>query len=283
VGNVWLGLPIRPLAGATYGYGGDLLHLLTSPFDIFWRGDPFDKGWAMGPAYFALVPLGILVTWKTKVGRAAAGILSTWWLVWFFSSPQTRLLLPVLPTAAGVAATGAVAALASAEKWVRRAATATLVCAAILGTGFAGVAVATYGPAAFGRESRVTFLERMSWHFPAFEATNARLTKRDRVAVVGADNLYYLDAPAMAIREFESPASLGERGFTHLLTVHACASPLPIAEPRLLWRGRYRLRASRMGGGELGDETCAELVTLRAPPVTARSATPLQPPDDPPG
>jgi hypothetical protein len=282
VGNVWLGLPIRPLAGAQYGYGGDLIHLLTSPFDIFWRGEPFDKGWAMGPAYFALVPLGIFVTWRTKVGRAAAGVITTWWLVWFFSSPQTRLLLPVLPTAAGVAAAGAVAALASAEKWLRRAATATLVCAAILGAGFAGQAVRTYGPAACGRESRAAFLGRMSWHYPAFAATNARLNASQRLAVIGADNLYYLEVSATAIREFESTESLGERGFTHLLTIHACSSPMALIPPRFLWRGRYRLRASRMAGGDLGEETCAELGTL-ATGARSLSASPSIFPPPPPG
>jgi 4-amino-4-deoxy-L-arabinose transferase-like glycosyltransferase len=259
VGNLWLGLPEQPLAFSRYGYGRDLLHLLTSPFDLVWRGDAFDKGWAIGPAYLALVPVGIAVTWATKVGRAACALVLSWWIMWFFSSPQTRLLLPILPTAAGLASAGAVAVLGSPERWLRRAAVVLLGSAALLGVAFAVLAVKTYGPVALGLEDREAFLARMSWHFAAFEATNARLGPRDRVAVFGADNLFYLRVPAETRRELETPAVLRERGFTHVLDIAPCGRPSRLAASSLLWRGRYRLRASRMGGGTQGEETCAEL------------------------
>jgi len=261
IGNLWLGLPERPLAFSQYGYGRDLLHLLTSPFDLVWRGDAFDKGWAIGPAYLALVPVGIAVTWATKVGRAACALLLSWWIMWFFSSPQTRLLLPILPTAAALASAGAVAVLGSPERWLRRAAVVLLGSAAILGAAFAVLAVRTYGPVALGLEDREAFLTRMSWHFPAFEATNARLGPGagNRVAVVGADNLFYLRVPAETRPELEPAAVLRARGFTHVLDIAPCGRPSRLAASSILWQGRYRLRASRMGGGTQAEETCAEL------------------------
>jgi hypothetical protein len=270
IGNLWLGLPERPLAFSQYGYGRDLLHLLTSPFDLVWRGDAFDKGWAIGPGYLALVPVGIAVTWATKVGRVACALVLSWWIMWFFSSPQTRLLLPILPTAAGLASAGAVAVLGSPERWLRRAAVVLLGSAAMLGAAFAVLAVKTYGPVALGLEDREAFLTRMSWHFPAFEATNARLGPRDRVAVFGADNLFYLLVPAETRRELEPPAVLRARGFTHILDIALCGRPSRLAAASILWRGRYRLRTSRMGGGTQGEETCAEL-----------GSTALQPSDVP--
>jgi hypothetical protein len=261
IGNPWLGLPDRPLAFNQYGYGRDLLHLLTSPFDLVWRGDAFDKGWAIGPAYLALVPVGIAVTWSTKVGRAACALVLSWWIIWFFSSPQTRLLLPILPTAAALASAGAVAALGSPERWLRRAAVVLMGSAALLGAAFAILAVKIYGPAALGLEDREAFLTRMSWHFPAFEATNARLDPgtMNRVAVFGADNLFYLRVPAETRTELEPPAVLRARGFTHVLDIGPCGRPSRLATSSLMWRGRYRLRISRMGGGTQGEETCAEL------------------------
>jgi len=279
VGNLWLGLPVRPLALTRYGYGSDLLHLLTSPVDIVWRGDAFDKGWALGPAYLALVPVGLWVTWRTKVGRAAAGVLLSWWVMWFFSSPQTRLLLPILPIAAALASVGAVATLTAPERWLRRSGVALLVSAGGLGAIFALVAVKTYGPVALGRESRADFLTRMSWHFPAFEAANARLGPGARVAVVGADNLFYLRADAEAIREPATLAALRERGFTHVLDIRPCARPPGfVLEPSArLWQGRYRLRASRMGGGEQAAETCADLATTGPAPPPFLGYAPFSP------
>lgn len=267
VGNHWLGLPERPLAADRYGYGSDLLHLLTSPFDLVWRGDAFDKGWAVGPAYLALIPMGIAVTWSSKAGRTACFLLLSWWVMWYFSSPQTRLLLPILPTAAALAAVGAAAALASPERWLRRAAIVLLGSTAVLGAAFAGMAVKTYGPVAVGLEDRTAFLTRMSWHFPAYEATNARLGLQDRVAVFGADNLFYLHVPAETRGDFESPAVLRARGFTHVLDIQPCARPSRLPPSSVLWQVQYRLRTSRMGGGTQGDETCARLATTSAAPL----------------
>ena len=265
--NVWLHLPPIALAASQYGYGHDLLHFLTSPFDLVWRGDAFDKGWALGPAYLALVPLGIRLTWKTQLGRPVVFVLATWWAIWFFSSPQTRLLLPVLPAAAALASVGAVAALASSGIWLRRATIGILIASSSVGAAFSVSAVKTFGNAAIGRETRDVFLSRMSWHYLAFQQTNARLSRtadqdnKNRLAVIGADNLYYLRVPATTIRERPSLSELKALGFSHVLHIHPCSLP-GMRVPETLWQGRYRLILSRMGSGTTDDETCAELGKL---------------------
>ncbi|HEY2899724.1 MAG TPA: hypothetical protein VGL59_04040, partial [Polyangia bacterium] len=100
VGNTLLGQPPAMLASGYYGTGHSVWALLRSPFEVLFAGDAFDRGWSLGPAYLALLPLGIWRTARTKAGRLAMGTLLAWWLFWFFSSPQTRLLLPVAPIAA---------------------------------------------------------------------------------------------------------------------------------------------------------------------------------------
>src|SRR6185312_1697018 len=95
--------PARRFSYVVYGLGRDPLHFLSSPFDLLVRGDKFDQGWSIGPAYLAFVPLAVL--WlRSRLAKLLAAYLIVWWIIWFYSSPQPRILLPILPAAAGLAA-----------------------------------------------------------------------------------------------------------------------------------------------------------------------------------
>ena len=177
------GNPIYPLANRlfgkpwvafstfTYGYGNDLLHLLSSPFDLLARGQAFDQGWSIGPALLALVPIGVSarrtrLTWILLVG------LGLWWLVWYFSSPQTRLLLPVLPMAAGLASVGIRAIRDQGSRILRILAAVTIMITAGGGLATAALAVKMSAKVIVGRESEAEYLERNSWNYWAYEAVN---------------------------------------------------------------------------------------------------------------
>jgi hypothetical protein len=260
--NTLFGGPPVVFSSQHYGLGADLLHLLTSPFDLLARGGAFDQGWALGPAYLALVPLGIVATTGRRLALLVGSVLGGWWLIWFFSSPQCRLVLPMLPAAAGLAGAGMTAALASHARAPRVAAIAVLGVAIAGGVATAGLGAALDLKVTLGLETPDQFLERNSWNYVAFENANRLLPPQARVAVTGADNLYYLDRVARQVDVGDSSAALAARGFTHRLTIDDCHGRQAATPARLIiWQGRYPLRASRLRGGVL-SEACARLTPI---------------------
>jgi hypothetical protein len=263
LGNTLLGQPPAMLASEYYGTGHGVWALLRSPFEVLFAGEAFDKGWSLGPAYLALLPLGIWRTVRTKTGRLAAGTLLVWWLFWFFSSQQTRLLLPVAPIAAALAAVGAGWALSSTARSVRWAAAGTLSLATAVGLAVALLAAAVNAPAAIGRQSAATFLRRTSWHYVAFENANRLLPADARVAVVGlgANNLYYLDRPAAFFESRPSLATMRAMNLSHVLDIDDCPLPATNDAGATLWSGAYPLVRSRLQGG-VDRIQCARLRTV---------------------
>ena len=269
------GNPIYPLANRlfgkpwvafstfTYGYGNDLLHLLTSPFDLLARGQAFDQGWSIGPALLALVPIGVAAH-KSRLTWILLGGLGLWWLVWYFSSPQTRLLLPVLPMAAGLASVGMRAVRDGGGRSVRILAAVAVMITAGGGLATAGLAVRMSAKVNIGLESDAEYLERNSWNYPAYEAVNRGVAEDAKVASVGAgNNLFYSDRTIRYLGETErSIADLRREGFTHELRIALC--PLgPVGDGRrILTEGSYPLRASRFSGGVFGL-ACYRLSDLR--------------------
>ena len=265
LGYALLGRPAPPLSTYFYGYGTNLVHLLRSPFDLLWRGEPFDKGWSVGPAYLALVPLGLVLTIRTKVGRVASASLLLWWLFWFVSSQQVRLLLPMAPVAAGLAAVGTRWALGAPSRLFRWAAASVLGVAATLGLAVALLTAAVNAPAATGVESASTFLRRNSWHYVAFEKANQLLPADARVAVVGygANNLYYLDRSAMYFETIPSAAVMRDLQFSHVLDIGECppAARSSQSPSRMVWSGEYPVVRSRLRGG-VTAMVCARLFAV---------------------
>jgi hypothetical protein len=275
VGSQFLGHRPPPTAALStameYGYGRDLLHLLSSPFDLLARGDPFDQGWSLGPAYLALAPLGFVSAWRLAgagaMGRRRAvialGALTGWWVLWFLVSPQTRLLLPALPIAAGLAGAGATAAFRAASRPLRLLAMAVLGVTIAGGLGTALLTAKLTARVVLGLEPASTFLERNSWNYVAYQQANRLLPAGARLAVEGGPNLYYLEVPAVWL-QVSSPASvafLRERGFSHHLLIHECPLAPPLSGEVTLWEGSYPLRLSRLRGG-VRLNLCARLTSL---------------------
>ena len=259
VGNSVFGVPFRVFDNAHYGYGRSLLNLLLSPFDLVWRGEPFDQGWAVGPAFLALVPLGVFIGRRARIIRLAAACILGFWVFWFYSMPQTRLLLPIEPLGAALAAVAVDWALTVRFRMVRLSVVATTGVSTLMGLAVALAFVRSYLPAALGFESRDAFLTRTSWHYPALAAATAWTPKGARVAVIGADNLYYLRRDAALVKEQTTVAELRKSGFSHLLTIGACNDRHP--RMPVLWADEYKLPASRLGGGVAGV-LCASLEVL---------------------
>lgn len=259
VGNAFFGVPERPFAGDYYGYGRRIFNLLSSPFDLVWRGAPFDQGWSVGPTFLGLVPLGAFAARQTSTGRVLLACIAVFWVFWFYSMPQTRLLLPIFPFGAALVAAGVKGTLEGRSRSLRAAVLGMVSLSTLVGLAVALAFARTYVPAALGIESQDLFLTRMSWHYPAYAAANARLPSDARVAVSGANNLYYLRRRSTIVEEGTTAAQLREGGFTHLLAITDCDKPRPPAA--LLWSGRYPLPVSRLKGG-VGATVCASLHAL---------------------
>ena len=236
--NRLFGLPHVLLAAVPYGIGSDFLHLLTSPFDLLARGAAFDQGWAVGPAYLALAPLGIAVSRRSQIAPIAAVVIVLWWLVWFFSSPQVRLLLPILPLAAGLASVGISAALSCQRRSLEAGALAVVAVSVLGGLGSAGLYAVRTAKVVLGLESSTRYLEENSWDYPAYENVDRLVPLNASIAVEGANNLYYLTRPA---RFFLDPTptldELRAGGFTHLLKIDCCPTAQSGGQPPALWRG----------------------------------------------
>jgi hypothetical protein len=261
--NRLFGLPERALSTLVYGLGRDPLHLLSSPFDLLARGDKFDQGWSLGPAYLAFVPLGILML-PSRLTKLVAACLAVWWLVWFYSSPQTRVLLPILPPLAGLAAVSIGALLASPRPSLRAGALAVLGICCASALGMAALYLKVNGRAAMGLEAADAYLRRHSWNYVAYDRANLLLPADARVASVGfGDNLYYLRPPAVWLgRELRSTSELQAGGFTHELLISDCPAP-PLDDPgrSVLATGPYPLRASHLSGGVFAT-VCFRLSTV---------------------
>ena len=263
--NRLFGKPWVAFSTVPYGYGNDLLHLLSSPFDLLARGQVFDQGWSIGPALLALVPVGVAAR-KSRLTWILLAALGLWWLVWYFSSPQTRLLLPVLPMAAGLASVGLRVIRDRGSRSVRILATVALMITAGGGLAIAALEVKMSAKVIVGLESDAEYLERNSWNYSAYEAVNRTVPEYAKVASVGAGhNLFYSDRTIRYLGETErSLADLRGEGFTHELWIGSC--PLgPVGDGRRsLTEGTYPLRASRLIGGVFA-KVCYRLSELPGP------------------
>jgi hypothetical protein len=268
------GNPIYPLANRlfgkpwvafstfTYGYGNDLLHFVSSPFDLLGRGQVFDQGWSVGPALLALVPIGFSAR-KSRLALVVAASMALWWFIWYFSSPQTRLLLPILPMAAGLASVG-VRAIATHGSRSLRVLTAAVVAIGVAGgLGTSALAIKTKAKVIAGLESEAQYLERNSWNYSAYEQVNRRLSANARVASIGlGHNLYYVDRDIRYLGEIPmSAGDLRTQGFTHELWTGSCPLEPIGAGRRSLAEGTYPLRASRLAGGVFA-QACYRLSEL---------------------
>jgi hypothetical protein len=263
--NKWFHLPVVMFSRYEYGNGRDLLHLLISPVDLLVRGTAFSEGWSVGPAFLILAPVGLIAR-RSRAAFVGAGIIAAWWLVWFWSSPQVRLLLPIMPIGAGLAGAGFCACFGSRSRAARVLAVAALAVATAEGLGIAALYAKVNEKVVLGLEDASTFLRQHSWNYVAYEQTNRLLPADAKVATTGTalwNNLYYLDREASFLGGDDIlGAELHQAGFTHDLRVVEC--PLAPAMPGrvVIKEGEYPLRASRLRGG-VKMQVCYRLSALR--------------------
>lgn len=173
------------------------LRILILPLDLLLHGDRFDRGQFASTATLLLAPLALVVN-RTReivgVLAAAAGFTIVWW----YAVPQTRYLLPVLGVLAAVA--GAALAPLLLERGLRRAAVVGVVgAAAVVWLVSSAALTRQLLPVAFGAESRVAHVQRLTGTYDAMQAIGRRLGDAPVAFASSYNFIYWYPGPAIVL------------------------------------------------------------------------------------
>ncbi len=188
--------------------GGGLMALLRLPWDVTlysrWEAVPFDG--ILGPIYLALAPL-LFLPGQSKAYWMLTGLCGVFLLMWGFSSPQIRLLLPILPCLTILM----MDRVTVVRGWIGRIGVLLVLLGAFwiaISTGYLLHYASRLNPfpVIIGLEKREAFLERILPVYPIFQYVNSHLDpKKDKVFFIYMKNFgYYCDIPYFSDSVFES-------------------------------------------------------------------------------
>lgn len=179
----------QSLAG--YGLPG-IWRLPFFPLEFVLHTSRYERGYSFSPGLFLLAPIGVVLGGRTA-RLLGLGILA-YLLVWWETMHQvTRYLLPVLPFAAVLAGTAAIA-LWDRGRRARMSLAAVAVVTALPFVAIAGLFTWRIGPGAAGTESTPVFVQKQTGTYNAFRWLDRNLPKSGRV-LLGVRDAYWLDRP----------------------------------------------------------------------------------------
>jgi hypothetical protein len=227
-------------------YGGaekTVLDYLLTPVRVSLQAQPelpvYYDG-VLGIAFLSGLPLLLWGFWRLSVNvelKIAAAFAAVFFFCWLGSSQQLRFLLPVFPGLA--VAMVFMAVTASARSGKERVLPWTLLVATVAGqlTIISWFLEQNPVRAAWGGESRQTYLERRLDYYPYYEIINTQLPLDARIWLINMRNdTYHLDRPYFSdyifedytltklVKEAKDLSGLRARvramGITHLLIRH---------------------------------------------------------------
>jgi hypothetical protein len=164
---------LEAMQGATRGWGPPktLPNLLGVPFTTVLNPKLFSGETLLSPFMLGLAPLAVVGAWRERRLRGLLGMVGVFGIVWFWSAPQLRYLLPVLPIACLTACAGAahLAGKLEAKPAVAVAVTLGLLCP---GWTYAWYKVWKAGPLPVGQDGRDVYLTRLFPTYPAYRLLN---------------------------------------------------------------------------------------------------------------
>lgn len=219
-----------------YGLGYDLKNLLLAPWNLTMRARSFGLGaGGFGPLLLTFVPVSIFLHPQAGFFLAYCGLFS---LAWFWSSQQLRLLLPILPALALLAAL-TICRLSSFR--ALRPATVVILALGLLYSQTVNLTYnAQFWPVVFGWQSEESFLAaKLGFRYNAYEKLNQILPPAAKVLSNDRD-CYYLERdylwadPALQgvidYAAYRSPeellARLHDLGITHVFWFEDKETPL---------------------------------------------------------
>jgi hypothetical protein len=203
--------PRNPLAlAAQFGIGSGWLGWVRLPFALSFESGKF--GEALGPGAVGivpalLVPAAIAAIWRrSRAGLLLLGLFAVDFALWGAHFQYARLLVPVLPVAAVLAAGGLVAPrrdrLPGSRLRAAAAFGAVAAQCALLPSLYWQIPERIPWKVALGRETPERFLDRALPGIEAVRALNPRLRPGDRVAGVAVERLrFYVHAPLETLPE----------------------------------------------------------------------------------
>lgn len=236
------------------GYGKSLKDLILLPFNLTFRGTAFDRGELLGPLYLAFCPFA----WRSPIVKALWRPILLFFLVWFYTSQQVRLLLPVVPLLALWAAQG-YTHLGARGRITQVTTRVTLAAGLLFGIGVTAVYNVQFLPVVLGREPRADFLARKVLYYPEIRWMNEHLPPASRVCLQ-TRMPYYLDRPfglwtGGPLDRLRIEQLRGE-GYTHFFVTNAGdLQQLRRLGLRELYANRSRLPISRTLGTFQWTET----------------------------
>jgi 4-amino-4-deoxy-L-arabinose transferase-like glycosyltransferase len=216
----------------SYGYGISFLNFLKMPFDISLRGAAFDHGELIGPLILVFSPLSLFYEKVCKRTCAIVFIIISYLALWFFTSPQTRFLLPVLTLSTLLAASGYQKLCGYAPKYLKNLARSTIILFVLFSFGVLGFFGSKFVNVVLGKESKEAFLSNMVISYDHLKWINENLRKTDRVAFFSRNPVFYCDIPYIVgdwghngiinYDKMKNPKDLYEKvkslGITHIAT-----------------------------------------------------------------
>lgn len=206
-----------------------VMHLLTAPFLLFIDGARYGELTFFGPILLMLFPL-FLFRSKDLRSRHLLALCIFTYLMWFLTSQQSRLLLPIV---------GVMAVLcASVFRVERRIALHQFIAVMVLASMLLNLAFPMgYHlkglPVVLGLESVDEYKERIRPVYPAFRYINGNLPQGSRLAMIGEIHAYWSDVPFVyecaamqGILRYETSTAqeiydaMKGQGITHLLLNH---------------------------------------------------------------
>jgi hypothetical protein len=151
---------------------------------------------------------------KTERVKILWGIVGLYFFVWFYTSQQTRFLLPILPLLALLCSIAA-STLLRADRFLRTAVVVMVGLALTFGTLVSLFYDWQFLPVVFHLESRDSFLSRKTWFYDEIKWMNQHLPSDARVSMLGTMP-YYLDREyAMTLADV--------RGFDYVFCAGECS------------------------------------------------------------
>jgi Dolichyl-phosphate-mannose-protein mannosyltransferase len=176
---------------SAYGLPG-IWRLPFFPIEFVLHTGRYERGYSFSPALFLLAPIGAALGNRTArfIGLGIAAYLVVWWET---MHQVTRYLLPVLPFAALLTGSAAVALFERGRR-ARLYLAAVAVVTVLPFVAIAGVFTWRIGPGAAGVESTPTFVQKQTGTYEAFHWLDRNLPAQGRV-LIGIRDAYWLNRP----------------------------------------------------------------------------------------
>ncbi len=228
-----------------------------------------DFGWPL--LMLAAIPAPLLSS-KKEV-RLLSGYFALHAVLWFFSKPVLRFLVPAMPIATLLAAV-AISALISHRSMLARQFTVLMTTAWISSNVF------LYGLAAdelklfavpFGQFDSNEFLERRLAFYPTFERLNAEMKSGEKVLLVGEQRTYHLKVPFLTSNLFAPSPVAGVCNQAHSLNDISrflsdnAVTRILVSEGEVKRLGGYE----RFGFTQAGEVAFKSFLANRAKPMSS--------------